>query len=78
MLATQEELENFPPVLLIMAEQDSLSAEGLELAAKLIDAGVTVTAKRVKGSSHGFTVRRTEGYEVAEGLIFEMLEKIHK
>lgn len=77
-LATQEELENFPPVLMIMAEQDSLSAEGLELAAKLIDAGVTVTAKRVKGSSHGFTVRRTEGFEVAEKLIFEMLEKIRK
>ncbi len=77
-LATQEELENFPPVLMILAEQDSLSAEGVELATKLIDAGVTVTAKRVKGSSHGFTVRRTEGFEVAEKLIFEMLEKIRR
>lgn len=77
-LATQEELENFPPVLMILAEQDSLSAEGVELATKLIDAGVTVTAKRVKGSSHGFTVRRTEGFEVAEKLIFEMLERIKK
>ncbi len=77
-LATQEELENFPPVLMIMAEQDSLSAEGVELAAKLIDAGVTVTAKRVKGSSHGFTVRRTEGFEVAEELIFKMLADVKK
>lgn len=77
-LATQEELENFPPVLMILAEQDSLSAEGVEFASKLIDAGVTVTAKRVKGSSHGFTVRRTKGFEVAEQLIFEMLKKARK
>lgn len=78
LLATQEELEEFPPVLLILAEQDTLSAEGVEFASHLIDAGVTVIAKRVKGSSHGFTVRRTEGFEVAEQLIFEMLEKIRK
>ena len=55
-----------------------MSAEGVEFASHLIDAGVTVIAKRVKGSSHGFTVRRTEGFEVAEQLIFEMLEKIRK
>ncbi len=77
-LAMQEELEGFPPVLMILAEEDSLSAEGVELATKLIDAGVTVTAKRVKGSSHGFTVRRTAGYEVAEEMIFEALAKAVK
>ena len=72
-LATQEELETFPPVLMILAEQDSLSAEGVELAARLLDAGVTVVAKRVKGSCHGFTVHRTNGVEVAEKLTFKML-----
>lgn len=75
LLATQEELESFPPVLMILAEEDSLSQEGVEFAAKLIDAGVTVYAKRVKGSSHGFTVRRTAGFETAEQMILETLEK---
>lgn len=75
LLATQEELELFPPVLMVLAEEDSLSQEGVEFAAKLIDAGVTVYAKRVKGSSHGFTVRRTAGVETAEEMILEVLEK---
>lgn len=75
LLATQEELELFPPVLMVLAEEDSLSQEGVEFAAKLIDAGVTVYAKRVKGSSHGFTVRRTAGFETAEEMILEVLEK---
>lgn len=75
LLATQEELELFPPVLIVLAEEDSLSQEGVEFAAKLIDAGVTVYAKRVKGSSHGFTVRRTAGFETAEEMILEVLEK---
>ena len=74
--ATPEEIENFPPVLMILAEQDVLAYDAAKFAFKLIDAGVTVYAKRVKGASHGFTVRRKEGYETAEQMIFEVLKKL--
>lgn len=73
--ATKEEIENFPPVLMILAEEDALSYDAEKFAFKLIDAGVTVYAKKVKGSGHGFTVRRTRGFEIAEEMIFEVLEK---
>lgn len=74
--AMKEELEPFPPVLLIMADEDTLTEGSIRFAAKLMDAGVTVTAKRVKGSAHGFTVQRKKGFEVGEKLIFEALEKV--
>ncbi|MCD8220797.1 MAG: alpha/beta hydrolase [Clostridiales bacterium] len=75
LMASKDELESFPPVLLILAEQDSLTEDAVRFAANLIDAGVEVRAKCVKGSGHGFTVRRKPGFEVAEKLIFEVLEK---
>lgn len=73
--ASPDELEDFPPVVMILAESDSLSEEGVRFTSQLVDAGVTVYAKRVKGSSHGFTVRRTEGFEAAEEMIFTALRK---
>lgn len=75
-MALREELESFPPVLLIMAEQDTLTEGSLRFAQKLMDAGVTVTAKCVKGAPHGFTVQRKHGFEVAEKLIFDALKKV--
>lgn len=74
--ALKEELENFPPVVMILADQDSLAEAAVQFAAKLIDAGVTVYAKRVKGTSHGFTVRRKENFQVAEQMIFDALSKV--
>lgn len=74
--AVKEELKNFPPVVMILAERDTLSVDGVKMAAKLIDAGVTVYAKRVPGSAHGFTVQRRTGYEIAEAIIFEALKKV--
>lgn len=75
-LAMKSELQGFPPVLMIIAEQDTLAEDAVAFTAKLVDAGVTVTAKRVAGTLHGFVVGRKPGYEVAEKLIFEALEKV--
>lgn len=35
-------------------------------------------AKRVKGTAHGFTVRRAEGFAIAEKMIFDSLELLKK
>ncbi len=75
-LAMKDELENFPPVLMLIADQDSLAEGDVKFAAKLIDAGVTVVAKRIKGTSHGFLIRRKENFELAEKMIFDMLLKV--
>lgn len=77
-MAMKEELAEFPPVVLILAERDSLTEAAIKFATKLMDAGVTVLAKRVKGTQHGFTVRRAAGFEVAEKMIFAALEKVKK
>lgn len=74
--ASKSELAGFAPVLLILAELDTLTPNAVRFAAKLIDAGVTVTAKTVKGANHGFTIQRRPGFDVAEALIFDALNKI--
>lgn len=71
--ASEEQLRNLPPVLLIMAGHDVLGEEAERLAAKMIFAGATVIAKRVLEAYHGFVVRRAKGYEEAEKLIFPFL-----
>lgn len=67
-----KQLEGLPHFLIICAEEDPLNREALEFAKMLMEADVTVTVKRVPGAKHGFLVRRTEGYEMAEALIFGM------
>ncbi len=77
-VASKADLSGFPPTVMIFAERDSLTEAGIHFAAKLMDAGVTVFAKRVKGTAHGFTVRRAEGFEIAEKMIFDSLELLKK
>lgn len=74
--ASDEQLRNLPSVLLIMAGHDVLGEEAEQLAAKMIYAGTTLVVKRVIGAHHGFVVRRKEGYEEAEKLIFPFLSQI--
>lgn len=74
--ALREELASFPPVVLIMADQDTLTESSVKFASKLLDAGVTLYAKRVPGTSHGFTVRRKEDFRTAETMIFKALETV--
>jgi acetyl esterase len=54
--AGSELLSQFPPTLLITCEYDVLREEGEQLAARLIAAGVDVTAVRWLGALHGFLV----------------------
>jgi len=55
--ATTDQVRSFPPTLVITASQDSLAPEAEAFAAKLRDAGVSVTSKRFEGAVHGFTLR---------------------
>ena len=55
---------------------DGQIEEAERLAARMIRSGTTLTVKRVLEASHGFVVRRAEGYQEAEQLIFPFLSKI--
>jgi acetyl esterase len=54
--ATEEELKNLPPAVVITCEIDSLRNEGEDYAQKLVKSGVETTAKRFYGVRHGFTI----------------------
>ena len=45
----------------------------MTFASHLMEAGVTVTVKKVLGAQHGFLVRRTEGHEEGDRVLFETL-----
>lgn len=64
-MASDDELASFPPSLIISAEIDTLQAETERFASRLVSLGVPVTACRVLGAMHGFTVNRTSGWEKA-------------
>lgn len=65
MYAADEELAGFPECLLITAGTDTLVNEMDDFTKRLIENGVTVTAKRITEAMHGFTVNRTDGWERA-------------
>ena len=71
LLASQDDLAQLPPFTVIAAEKDILCREALEFAQHLIEAGVTVTVKKVLGAKHAFLVSRTAGYEEAEQVVFQ-------
>lgn len=54
--ATEEQLKNLPPAVVITCEIDSLRDEGEDYAKKLIKSGVETTAKRFYGVGHGFSI----------------------
>ena len=73
LLASDEQLSNFPDCLVLSAGHDTLCKETEKFAARLIEAGVTVTAKRIPEAMHGFTTNRTDGWERALKLHCEFL-----
>jgi acetyl esterase len=56
LLTDSETLARFPPTLIITCEYDILRDEGEEFAARLIQAGVNMTAVRWLGTLHSFVV----------------------
>ena len=60
-----DRLHTLPPTLVISAEHDPLRDEAELLAARLADAGVTVTGFRVLGQLHGFW-RHPDVFDAAE------------
>ena len=78
LLASKEELCGLPSTLLFTGGLDLLGAEAEDFALLLIRAGVTVTARQLPDAKHAFLTRREGGFEIAEELIFETVEKIKK
>lgn len=63
-----ERLGTLPPTLVVTAEHDPLRDEGEELARRLAEAGVEVTATRYLGQVHGFW-RHPSVFTASEPLI---------
>ncbi len=62
-----DRLGSLPPTLVVTAEHDPLRDEGEELARRLAELGVIVTATRYLGQVHGFW-RHVEAFDAAEPL----------
>lgn len=62
-----DRLGTLPPTLVVTAEHDPLRDEGEELARRLAELGVVVTATRYLGQVHGFW-RNFEAFDAAEPL----------
>lgn len=76
--ATDEELASLPEMLVITAGHDVLGEETEQFVYQMVEAGVTVRAKRVMGADHGFVVGRKPGFEIAEKMIFTFLNDIYQ
>jgi len=54
--ATIDQVQSFPPTLILTAGRDSLCKEAEDFRDKLLQSGITVTHKRFEDSVHGFTL----------------------
>ena len=66
-----DRLGTLPPTLVVTAEHDPLRDEGEELARRLAEAGVAVTATRYLGQLHGFW-RHPTVFPAAEHLLHQV------
>lgn len=73
--AGMEDLEGLPPFTIIAGGDDFLCSDSMTFASLLMEAGVTVTAKKVMGAQHGFLVRRTDGFEEGDRVLFQAIKE---
>ena len=71
-----DRLGTLPPTLVVTAEHDPLRDEGEELANRLAQAGVEVTATRYLGQLHAFW-RHPRVFPAAEPLMRQVSGFIH-
>ena len=72
--ASPEDLKGLPPFTIIAGGEDFLCPDALAFASLLMEAGVTVTVKKVTAAQHGFLVRRTEGHTEGDRVLFGTLK----
>lgn len=65
--SASDRLGTLPPTLVVTAEHDPLRDEGERLAARMVEAGVSVVATRYLGMVHGFW-RHVDEFDAAEPL----------
>jgi acetyl esterase len=73
--APLDQVQSFPPTLVITAGLDSLAPEAEAFKDKLIEAGVEVTFKRFEGARHGFNLRGDPGAEESWQMIIAHLKR---
>jgi acetyl esterase len=71
--ASDEQMKDFPPTLVMTAGTDDLCNEAEEFALRLARQGCEVTLKRFCRSKHGFTIYRTMGCDEAVELIVRFI-----
>lgn len=74
--ANQSLLTEFPNTLILTCQYDKLCKEGEHFAAMLIEAGITVTARRFLNSHHGFTIARTDEWEQSTAQIDQFIRQV--
>ncbi len=73
--AQDEVLAQFPPTLIVTCEYDVLRDQGEKFAARLVQAGVNVTAVRWLGSLHGFLVTESLAASVSAQTCIDMVAR---
>lgn len=75
MFATQEQLEQLPPALVIVAGGDSLHDEGVSYAEMLRQAGVLVELHDFPNVPHGFTLNPGPEIDKAIDIMTRFIQK---
>ncbi len=74
--ASDEQLSQMPPALMLYCENDMFCDEAAEFHRRLLALGVPVYGKRFLHSSHGFVVQRREEFQAAEQMILTALQRM--
>lgn len=75
-LATDQQLRQMPPTLMMYCEDDTFCDEDAAFAARLMNLGVRVYGKCFHHSSHGFVVQRKGEFETAENMLLQALKAL--